>query len=70
MNKPNHTASHRRRWWYLLVFIPLIGTLFPQFYASASPTLWGIPLFYWYQMMWVIISAIITGFLYFILQDD
>lgn len=50
--------------WYLLGLLPLIGTLFPSFYSSVTPELWGIPFFYWYQMMWVILSAIITGIMY------
>lgn len=58
------------RWWYLLVLPPLIGTLFPSFYSSVTPELWGIPFFYWYQMMWVIISAITTTIMYLGLRDN
>ncbi len=66
----NNTSKRRAsRWWYLLAIIPLIGTLFPSFYASTTPMLWGIPFFYWYQMMWVIISAIITWIMYSALKN-
>lgn len=58
------------RWWYLLVFVPLIGTLFPSFYSSVSPELWGIPFFYWYQMLWVIISALVTAMMYVALRES
>ena len=54
----------RSRLWYLLLIVPFIGTMFPSFYASADPKLWGFPYFYWYQMLWVLISAIITYVVY------
>ncbi len=59
-------ASAGRKGWYLLLIIPFIGTLFPSFYAAATPTLWGFPFFYWYQFLWVIISSIITLLVYLI----
>lgn len=56
--------SSGRKAAYLLLIIPFIGTLFPSFYASTTPTLWGFPFFYWYQFLWVFISSIITGLVY------
>lgn len=50
--------------WLWLLLIPFIGTLWVPFYASVEPKLWGIPYFYWYQFLWVIISAAITWFVY------
>ncbi|OFW77175.1 MAG: hypothetical protein A2201_04105 [Alicyclobacillus sp. RIFOXYA1_FULL_53_8] len=50
--------------WYILLLVPFVATLFPSFYASATPTLWGFPFFYWYQMLWVVISAILTAIVY------
>lgn len=58
------------RWWYLLILAPLIGTLFPSMYSSVDPKLWGIPFFYWYQMMWVILSAILTAIMYAALKEN
>lgn len=54
----------KRRAWLWLLIIPFIATLFPEFYAYNQPTVWGFPVFYWYQLLWVIISAIITGIVY------
>ena len=51
----------RGRWWLLLLAIPLIATLWPPFYAKGEPSLSGIPFFYWYQFLWVIITVAITG---------
>lgn len=66
-----HTTPRKKgsRWWYLLILIPLIGTLFPSFYSSVSPELWGIPFFYWYQMMWVLISSLVTFIMYKTIRD-
>lgn len=54
-----------RGWWYLLLIIPFIALLWVPFYGSALPQLAGFPFFYWYQLVWVIISAIITAIVYF-----
>lgn len=63
----NEGASRRKRGrvWYWLLAVQFIGTLFPAFYSSETPELWGFPFFYWYQMLWVIIGAALTGIVYF-----
>ena len=33
-------------------------------YNRIEPTLWDFPFFYWYQLLWVLISAILTAFVY------
>ena len=53
-------------WWYLLLLIPLIATLWMPFYARWNPTVAGFPFFYWYQFLWVILSVIITAIVYWI----
>ena len=57
------------RGWYLLLLIPFIATLWVPFYASADPALLGIPYFYWYQFLWVLISAVITAVVYFATRE-
>ena len=56
------------RWTWLLV-IPLLGTLIPTIYNTNDPELIGIPFFYWYQLMWIIIGAILTAIVYFATED-
>ncbi len=34
------------------------------FYNKVEPVLWGFPYFYWYQLLWVLISAVITAVVY------
>jgi Protein of unknown function (DUF3311) len=53
------------RWWYLLFLIQFVAVLWPPFYNKLEPTLGGIPFFYWYQLVWVIIAAILTAIVYF-----
>ena len=63
----NRQSAERRAsaWWYLLLVIPFVAVLWVPFYSSASPDLAGIPFFYWYQFLWVVISAVLTGIVYF-----
>jgi Na+/melibiose symporter-like transporter len=48
----------------LLVVAVVVPLLVPT-YAKADPHLWGFPFFYWYQLLWVLISAVITALVYF-----
>ncbi len=54
-----------RAWWYLLLVIPFIAMLWVPSYNFVSPAFAGIPFFYWYQFLWVVISAILTAIVYF-----
>jgi uncharacterized protein DUF3311 len=53
-----------RRGWYWLLLLPLVGTLFPALYNTKDPELGGIPFFYWYQLLWVPLSVLVTWFIY------
>jgi Protein of unknown function (DUF3311) len=61
------TRSERRnrRWLRWLLVIPFIAVLFPPFYNFRAPEFIGIPFFYWYQLLWIIITSIITAVVYF-----
>lgn len=50
----------QRRWWHLLLLLPLAGLLYPPFYARMYPTLGGIPFFIWYQFVWIFGGIAIT----------
>lgn len=58
--------SKGRRWFLLLLLIPFIALLWPPFYNFRTPELIGIPFFYWFQLLWIIITAIITAVVYFV----
>lgn len=52
------------RLWYSLLLIPFVAVLWVPFYSSGKPVLWGFPFFFWYQFLWVIISALLTAIVY------
>lgn len=56
-------------WWYLLFLIQFIAVLWPPFYNKAEPSLIGLPFFYWYQLLWVILGAILTAIVHFATED-
>jgi Protein of unknown function (DUF3311) len=61
MGANNRTRS---RAWYWLLLVPLVGTLIPPLYNVEDPTLIGIPFFYWYQLLWVPLSVLVTLMVY------
>lgn len=50
--------------WSLLLLLPYIALLWPPSYATTQPKLWGFPFFYWYQFLWVPLSALLIGWVY------
>jgi hypothetical protein len=56
-------------WWYLLFVIQFAVALWPPFYNKADPYLFGIPFFYWFQLLWVIVSAVFTAVVYFAVEE-
>ncbi|MEO7019333.1 MAG: DUF3311 domain-containing protein [Ktedonobacteraceae bacterium] len=48
----------------LLLLLPVIVLCWPPFYDMSDPTLAGIPFFYWFQLLWIVITAIITAVVY------
>ena len=57
------------RWWYLLLLIPFIAILWVASYNSWEPSIAGIPFFYWYQFLWIFISAALTATVYFVTRE-
>ena len=62
MQPPVQTKKYS--WLLLLLGVPFVVLLFPSFYNFEQPTLIGIPFFYWFQMLWVVIVSLITAVLY------
>jgi hypothetical protein len=61
----NHDTRSRR--WHpvlLLLVLPLVGVLVPEFYNFSSPAIGGMPFFYWYQLAWIAGVAVCTGIVY------
>jgi hypothetical protein len=66
----NQQGEHRAGWgwWYLLLIVQFVASLWIPIYNRVDPTWIGIPFFYWYQMLWVIIGAILTAIVYFAVE--
>ncbi len=64
MAQPNDASGTGKRWLWLLV-LPWIGVLLVPVYNIDNPRLFGLPFFYWYQLLWVLISAVLTAIVYF-----
>jgi hypothetical protein len=44
--------------------VPFFGTFFPWIYNTQDPELLGMPFFYWYQIIWLPVSVIVTIIVY------
>ena len=54
----------------ILLALPIAALLWVPLYARKGPELWGFPFFYWYQMLWVLISGLFTGSAYVLVNRD
>src|SRR5215471_1734421 len=63
-----HRAPRRRVGIWIVITIllaaSLVGTLWVPFYNHLTPVHMGFPFFYWYQLMWVPIVAILAAIAY------
>ena len=50
----------------ILLAIPVLAILLVPTYARSGPELGGWPFFYWYQVLWVLLSGVFTGAAYLI----
>lgn len=53
-----------RSWQRLLFVVPFIAMLWVPSYNRLEPELAGIPFFYWYQLLWILLGAAIAGIVY------
>ena len=67
----NGQSKQRRTWswWYLLLLVQLAAVLWPPFYNKIEPSWIGMPFFYWYQLLWILIGAAFTAIVYFATED-
>lgn len=53
-----------RNVWYWLLILPIVVPLLPMLYNAEDPTLWGIPRFYWLQLLLVFLGVGTTLLVY------
>jgi lipopolysaccharide export LptBFGC system permease protein LptF len=58
--------KHAGTWIVITVLLAagVIGTLWVPFYNHLTPALGGFPFFYWYQLLWVPVVAILAAAAY------
>jgi hypothetical protein len=52
----------------ILLLIPLAALAAVPLYSRETPVLWGFPFFYWFQMLWVIITPVLTFAAYLVIR--
>jgi uncharacterized membrane protein YwaF len=52
----------------VLLIVAILGTLWVPIYARALPALGPFPFFYWYQLIWVPLTAAILWICYLLLR--
>jgi uncharacterized protein DUF3311 len=59
-------APRRLRAVHLCLLLPYAALLYVPLYDRMRPALFGIPFFYWFQMLWsfLVIFAILPVYLY------
>ncbi len=62
VQRPARSGS---RLWYVLFLVQFAVALYPPLYNKVDPTVWGVPFFYWFQLAWVLVSAVLTAIVYF-----
>ncbi len=55
-----------RRWLLFFLLIPFLVMLLPPFYNFNDPAFIGIPFFYWFQLLWIVITAILLAVVYWL----
>ena len=66
----SHASRIRPATWAavtVLLLASLVGMLWVPSYARITPTLGGFPFFYWYQLLWVPIVAILSWLAYLLI---
>jgi len=50
----------------LLLLMPLVAMILVPSYNRIEPTLGDIPFFYWYQLAWILIGALLVLIVYLV----
>jgi hypothetical protein len=52
----------------VLLGIPLLALALVPTYSKEAPHLWGFPFFYWYQLLWVLLTPLFTWSAFVVIQ--
>jgi hypothetical protein len=51
--------------WYIVLLLFCLLVLWVPFYNRAEPSFIGLPFFYWFQLLLVLVGAALTAIIYF-----
>lgn len=68
--KPLSTVTPLRLFATFCVLAPAVAVLAVPTYNSATPAVGGFPFFYWYQLIWVVITGVLMVAAYFAIKAD
>ncbi|HEY1506908.1 MAG TPA: DUF3311 domain-containing protein [Stellaceae bacterium] len=54
-----------RTGWYLVLLLFCVLALWVPLYNRAEPSFIGLPFFYWFQLLLVLVGAALTAIIYF-----
>lgn len=54
----------------LALLVPIVAMLWVSSYDKTDPGVGGVPFFYWYQLLWVPVSAVFTVAAYLLINRD
>jgi hypothetical protein len=57
-------AEPKPHWLRVLFVLPFVAMLWVSSYNRLEPSLFGFPFYYWYQLGWVVLSAVFAGIVY------
>lgn len=50
--------------WYWLLLVPYVAMLWVPTFNRIPPAIAGVPFFYWYQFLWIALTALIVWAVY------
>lgn len=51
----------KRRWFWLLLALPILAVIYPPAYNRLAPELFGLPFFYWYLLLWTVLCGVVCA---------
>jgi len=49
-----------------LLLLPFVALMLVPIYNRLTPAVFGVPFFYWYQLVWIALSAFAVGTVYLV----
>jgi len=57
-------ARHSAHWIRLILLLPFLAMAWVPSYNAVEPRLAGVPFFYWYQILWILLAALLVAIVY------